>query len=87
MWFTASVPASATEFTPGVLRDVVERRVPPERRGDGADVGDARQQHRHPGNSQCAILAATTVTAGGSTLTLNLQVTFKSALPGSSGLP
>ena len=35
-------------------------------------------------NSQCAInLAATTVTAGGNTLTLNLRVTFKAAFAGS----
>jgi hypothetical protein len=82
VWFTASVPASAAnsclayyETSSNVVFLLNDAAT--------AWTSGMRGSNTVIQNSQCAIpLAATTVTPGGNTLTLNLRVTFKSAFAG-----
>jgi len=81
VWFTDVWPASVANTCVAAYEPATGRMLMP---GDGSlTVGDVGSPYKIQ-NMQCAIdLAATTVTAGANSLTLNLRVTFKAAFAGS----
>ena len=82
VWFTASLPASAANTCLAYYETATDRVYLLNDAGSTWSWGQ-RGSAAILQNSRCAIhLAATTVTAGGNTLTLNLRVTFKSAFAG-----